>query len=547
VLTRTKAWQALQEHWRNISQRHMRDLFDEDPQRFERFSLKVGDVLCDYSRNRMVAKTMALLCALAREVGLEEKIGRMFAGERINVTEQRAALHVALRNRANRPMAVDGRDVMPRVNAVLDKMRRFCDQVRREQWRGYTGRPVRDVVNIGIGGSDLGPRMVVEALRPYGRKGPRVHFVANIDPADLALTLAELRPETTLFVIASKTFGTQETLANAHAARDWFLAAAGDEQHIARHFVAVSTHVDKVRAFGIDPDNMFEFWDWVGGRYSLWSAIGLSIALAIGMERFEDLLAGAHLVDEHFRTAPLERNLPVILGLLGLWYINVFGAQSHAVLPYARCLGRFPAYLQQADMESNGKRVTCAGAPVGCATAPVLWGEPGTNGQHAFFQLLHQGTRLVPADFLVPLFSHYAPDGHQEMLLANCLAQGEALMRGRTMDEARQAMVEDGLDQARIAALLPHRVFPGNRPSNTLLFDKLTPRVLGTLIALYEHKIFVQGALWDINSFDQWGVELGKQLAGTLLSDIRGQTPPTSHDASTAGLLRHIREGRRRG
>lgn len=546
MLTRTKAWQDLQEHWQDVSPRHMRDLFAEDPGRFERFSLRVGDVLCDYSRNRMVAQTMTLLCALAREAGLPEKIERMFAGERINLTEQRAALHVALRNRVNRPITVDGRDVMPQVNAVLDKMRRFCEQVRQGQWRGYTGQPVRDVVNIGIGGSDLGPRMAVEALRPYGRKDLRAHFVANIDPADLALTLADLQPETTLFVIASKTFGTQETLANAHAARDWFLTAAGDERHIARHFVAVSTHAERVQAFGIDPNNMFEFWDWVGGRYSLWSAIGLPIALAIGMERFEELLTGAHLVDEHFRTAPLERNLPVILGLLGVWYINFFGAQSHAILPYSRCLGHFPAYLQQADMESNGKGVTCAGAPVGYDTAPVLWGQPGTNGQHAFFQLLHQGTRLVPADFLAPLLGHYAPDDHQQMLLANCLAQGEALMLGRTAQEAHRQMIADGLDETRIAALLPHRVFPGNRPSNTLLFDKLTPRVLGTLIALYEHKIFVQGALWDINSFDQWGVELGKQLAGTLLAEIRGEQTSAGHDASTAGLLRHVREGRRR-
>lgn len=540
--THTQAWQALQQHQQQVSSLHMRDLFEQDPERFQRFSLRFKDLLFDYSKNRITGQTVKLLCELARHCDLENNIQRMFAGEPVNCSEQRPALHVALRNRSNRPMQVDGQDVMPGVNAVLRQMREFVAQVHSGDWRGYTGEPIRDVVNIGIGGSDLGPRMVVEALAPYHKPDLRVHFVSNIDPADLLDTLANLRPETTLFLIASKTFSTQETLANAHAARDWFLHAAEQPQHVARHFVAISSHLQRVQEFGIDPDNMFTFWDWVGGRYSLWSAIGLSIALAVGMDHFEALLSGAHDMDEHFRSAPLEKNLPVLMGLVGIWYVNFFGTASHAIVPYAQHLKSLPAYLQQADMESNGKSMTCDGGTVAWDTGPVVWGAPGTNGQHAFFQLLHQGTRLVPVDFLVPLQSHsYLPRNH-EVLLANCLAQCEALMCGRTAEEARQQMQQQGLDESTIERLAPHRVFPGNRPSTLLIFDKLTPRTLGTLIALYEHKIYVQGVMWGINSFDQWGVELGKQLADAILPLLQGEGSLDSHDGSTAALIRHARQ-----
>jgi glucose-6-phosphate isomerase len=544
VLNQTEAWQALLKHWRETSGRHMRDLFAADPRRFERFSLRLEDILFDFSKNRITDETMRLLCELARETGLAEKIGRMFAGEKINCTEGRAALHVALRNRSERPMTVDGEDVMPGVRAVLAKMRGFAAKVRGGEWRGFTGKPVGDIVNIGIGGSDLGPLMVTEALKPYGREGLRVHFVSNVDGTHLAETLKPLDPETTLFLIASKTFSTQETLANAHSARNWFLRAAGDPAHVARHFVAISTHAERVRQFGIDPDNMFEFWDWVGGRYSLWSAIGLSIALFIGMDRFEELLAGAHAVDEHFRTAPFEENIPAIMGLLGIWYGNFFDAGSHVILPYDQYMHRFPAYFQQGDMESNGKRVTCSGLPVEWTTGPVIWGEPGTNGQHAFYQLIHQGTRLVPADFLAPAQSHNPVGRHHSILLSNFFAQPEALMKGRTEEEARQEMTAAGLVDEEIKRLLPHRVFPGNRPSNAFLFPKLTPRTLGMLIALYEHKIFVQGAIWGINSFDQWGVELGKQLAGAILPELEQDETVTGHDSSTSGLINFYKQHR---
>jgi glucose-6-phosphate isomerase len=541
VLTQTRAWQRLQEHHRQVSGSHMRDLFDRDDRRMQRFSLQFEDLLFDFSKNRITDQTLELLCDLARECGLADRIEGMFAGEAVNCTEGRAALHVALRNRSNRPMKVDGEDVMPAVNAVLTQMRSFVEGVHSGAWRGFSGERIRDVVNIGIGGSDLGPRMIVQALTPYHHSGLKVHFVSNIDPADLLDTLAGLRPETTLFLVASKTFGTQETLANAHAAKDWFLRCAGDQQHVARHFVAISTHRQRVRDFGIDPENMFTFWDWVGGRYSLWSAIGLSIALAVGMQRFEELLAGAHAVDEHFRSAPFERNLPVVMALLGIWYINFFGAASHAIVPYAQHLQRLPAYLQQADMESNGKTTTCEGRAVSWDTGPVVWGEPGTNGQHAFFQLLHQGSRLVPVDFLLPACSHYALGAHQDMLLANCLAQAEALMRGRTEDEVRRQLREEGLGTAEIERLAPHRVFPGNRPSNLFMFGKLAPRTLGSLVALYEHKIYVQGVLWGVNSFDQWGVELGKKLADTILSELQGEGDLREHDSSTTALIHRVR------
>lgn len=541
MLTQTQAWQALQNHWRKVSELRMRDLFDADPRRFERFSLHLEEVLFDYSKNRITDETMPLLCALARETGLEQKRDAMFAGHRINGTEDRAVLHVALRNRSSRPITVEGQDVMPDVHRVLGQMKDFCEKVHSGRWLGYSGRPVRDLVNIGIGGSDLGPLMVTEALKPYATKGVRAHFVSNIDPSHLGETLQKLDPETTLFLIASKTFSTQETLTNARSARDWLLRAAGDQKAVAKHFVALSSHTERVREFGIDPQNMFEFWDWVGGRYSLWSAIGLSIALTIGMDRFEELLAGAHAADQHFLETPLEQNIPVIMGLLGIWYVNFFGAESHAILPYDQYLHRFPAYLQQGDMESNGKRVRCNGQPVQWSTGPIIWGEPGTNGQHAFYQLLHQGTHLVPADFLAAMESQCPLGPHHDILLSNFFAQPEALMKGRNEQEARREMQDAGLVAADIERLLPHRLFPGNRPSNSFFYRKLTPRTLGSLIALYEHKIFVQGVIWDINSFDQWGVELGKKLAGTILEELTGPKPATGHDGSTNGLINHFK------
>jgi len=544
-LTASSAWQALAAHHREMNGRHMRELFAADPDRFRRFSLQHDDLLLDYSKNRIDQQTLALLLDLARAADLPGWIEKMFRGEKINFTENRAVLHVALRNRSNAPILVDGVDVMPQVNAVLEKMGRFSTAVRDGQWRGHSGKPISDIVNIGIGGSDLGPVMVTEALRPYWQAGLRPHFVSNIDGTHLAETLRGLDPETTLFIVASKTFTTQETLTNAHSARDWLLAALGDEAAVARHFVALSTNREAVQAFGIDPENMFEFWDWVGGRYSLWSAIGLSIAITIGMERFEELLAGAHDMDEHFRSAPLEANMPVILGLLGIWYNNFFAAQTHAILPYDQYLHRFPAYFQQGDMESNGKRVDRDGQVVDYSTGPVIWGEPGTNGQHAFYQLIHQGTKLVPADFLAPMESHNPIGRHHEILLSNFFAQTEALMRGKNADEARAELAAAGLSGEALERLLPHKVFPGNRPTNSLLFRKLTPHTLGRLIALYEHKIFTQGIIWRINSFDQWGVELGKQLAQAILPELQGEAPVTGHDSSTNGLINHYKQQRK--
>jgi glucose-6-phosphate isomerase len=540
-LTHCDAWRALTDHYFEIGELHMRDWFAQDPDRFGRFSLRFEDILLDYSKNRITPETLGLLLDLARERDVPGWIGRMFAGEKINSTEGRAVLHVALRNRSNRPMLVDGRDVMPAVNAVLAKMRAFTEQVRGGAWKGFSGKLVTDVVNIGIGGSDLGPLMVTEALRPYGSDALRVHFVSNIDGSHIAETLKRLDPATTLFIVASKTFTTQETMTNAETARAWLLADAGDESAVAKHFVALSTNAEAVRAFGIDTANMFEFWDWVGGRYSLWSAIGLSIALYIGMDAFEELLAGAHALDEHFRTTPPERNLPVILGLLGVWYVNFFGAETHAILPYDQYLHRFPAYLQQGDMESNGKRVTRDGRGVDYHTGPVIWGEPGTNGQHAFYQLIHQGTRLVPADLLAAAESHNPLGEHHRILLANFFAQGEALMRGKTAAEARAELEAQGLSGAALEALLPHKVFPGNRPTNAILYRKLTPRTLGSLIALYEHKIFVQGVIWGINSYDQWGVELGKQLARAILPELAAPGVVSGHDASTCGLINYCK------
>ena len=537
ALTESPAWRALAAHRQATADQHLRDLFTADPGRFDAFSLAVGDILLDYSKNRVTAQTMALLVALAEQADVAGWRERMFAGEKINATEDRAVLHVALRNRANRPIPVDGADVMPAINAVLAQIGTFAGAVRDGSWTGHSGRRLTDVVNIGIGGSDLGPVMVTEALRPYGDPDVRLHFVSNVDGTHIAETLRRLVPETTLFVIASKTFTTQETMTNAHTARRWFLEAAPDEGAVARHFVAVSTNAEAVAAFGIDPANMFVFWDWVGGRYSLWSAIGLPIAIAVGMDRFEDLLAGAHAMDEHFRTAPLARNMPVTMALLGIWYTDFFGAETHAVLPYDQYLHRLPAYLQQADMESNGKAVDRAGRSVDYVTGPVIWGEPGTNGQHAFYQLIHQGTRLIPADFLAPLVSHNPIGDHHRILLANMFAQSEALMNGKTADEARAELTAQGLDAATVARLVPFKTFTGNRPTNTLVFRRLDPHTLGALIALYEHKILVQGTIWNINSFDQWGVELGKQLAGAILPELSAPTDATAHDASTNALI----------
>jgi glucose-6-phosphate isomerase len=538
------AWEALTQHQQEMADVLMRDLFARDPRRFERFSLRLGDILFDYSKNRITEETLALLLALARQANLAQKIEAMFNGQKINTTENRAVLHVALRNRSNHPILVDGIDVMPEVNRVLTKMRTFSEAVRSGAWKGYSGKIISDVVNIGIGGSDLGPKMVTQALKPYGKPDLRVHFVSNVDSTDLVETLNFLNPETVLFLVASKTFTTQETMANAHSARAWFLAAAKDEAAIAKHFVAMSTNADVVARFGIDTQNMFEFWDWVGGRYSLWSAIGLSIALYLGMGRFEELLSGAHLVDEHFRTAPFEQNIPIIMGLLGIWYNNFFGAQSHAILPYDQYLEYFPAYFQQGDMESNGKSVTREGDRVGYSTGPIIWGQPGTNGQHAFYQLIHQGTKLVPCDFLAAARSHNPLGEHHSILLSNFLAQTEALMKGKTPDEARAELVAEGHTGEQLEKLVPAKTFPGNKPTNSFLYPKLTPEILGSLIALYEHKIFTQGVIWNINSFDQMGVELGKQLAKAILPELKGEQRIVTHDSSTNGLINYFKSTR---
>jgi glucose-6-phosphate isomerase len=541
-LTSLSAWKALEEHRSTIEGLHLRDLFDADPGRFDRFSLRVDDLLLDFSKNRITDGTLLLLLELAEECDLRGWIERMFTGGKINITEDRAVLHTALRNRSDAPVFVDGRDVMPDVRRVLAQMREFSDALRSGAWKGFTGERITDVVNIGIGGSDLGPAMVVEALAHYRSPDLRLHFVSNVDGTDIAETLGGLDPARTLFIVASKTFTTQETMTNAATARAWLVERLGREQTVARHFVALSTNVEAVRAFGIDERSIFEFWDWVGGRYSLWSAIGLSIAIAIGMDRFEELLEGAHAMDLHFRSAPFERNMPVIMALLGIWYNNFFGAGSHAILPYDQYLRRFPAYLQQGDMESNGKSVTRDGSAVDYSTGPIIWGEPGTNGQHAFFQLLHQGTKLVPADFIAAAESHNPIGRHQVILLSNFFAQTEALMRGRSASEVRAQLRRSGIPDERIEELVPHMVFAGNRPTNSILIRKITPRALGSLIALYEQKIFVQGIIWQINSFDQPGVELGKQLARGILAELESPEPATSHDASTNSLINAWKE-----
>jgi glucose-6-phosphate isomerase len=543
-LGRSAAWQALRRHYEGMADLHLREQFAADPRRFDKFSIHFNDIILDYSKNLITDETMRRLFALAREANISGWTQRMFSGKPINFTEQRPALHIALRNRSNTPIFVDGEDVMPEVNRVLAKMKRFCIKVQTGIWRGHTGKRITDVVNIGIGGSDLGPQMVTEALKPYAEGDLRVHYVSNVDGTHVAEQMKSLDPETCLFIVASKSFTTQETLTNAHTVRRWLVENLRDEAAVARHFVAVSTNTAAVEAFGIDSANMFEFWDWVGGRYSLWSAIGLSIALYLGFEHFEALLAGAHAMDQHFLRAPLEQNLPVVMALLGVWYSSFFGAETHAVLPYDQYLHRFTAYLQQADMESNGKRIDRDGAMVDYETGPIIWGESGTNGQHAFYQLIHQGTKLIPIDFMAPVESHNPLGDHHIILLANFFSQSEALMLGRTEAQAREELLAKGLAGEALESLLPHVTFPGNRPSNSIMFSKLTPYTLGSLIAMYEHKIFVQGIIWRINSFDQWGVELGKQLAKSILNRMDDDEPVLDHDASTNGLINYYKKNR---
>ena len=548
-LARTPEWRALKDHHQNVRHMHMRDLFSQDPDRFAKYSVEFEDILVDYSKNRITDSTMPLLLALAKASGVREAAKSMYRGDRINWTEGRAVLHIALRNRSNTPIFVDGEDVMPAVNEVLERMRLFTERLRSGEWRGYTGKPIKTVVNIGIGGSDLGPVMVCEALKPYAKGGPAVRFVSNVDGTDFYEKTRDLDPAQTLFVVASKTFTTQETMTNAHTARRWLLAALSDEKAVRNHFVALSTNSKLVEQFGIDPANMFEFWDWVGGRYSFTSAIGLPIACAIGFDHFVEILEGAHAMDRHFMETPPEKNIPMILALLGVWYNNFFGAESHAILPYDQYLSRFAAYFQQGDMESNGKRVDREGNLIEYQTGPIIWGEPGTNGQHAFYQLIHQGTKLIPCDFIGCVNSQNPIGDHHLKLMANFFAQTEALMKGKTDDEVRAELNGSGISDEQAEMLVPHKVFPGNRPTNSILVKKLTPRVLGSLVSMYEMKIFAQGIIWRIDSFDQWGVELGKVLAKTVLNEeeefISGQEPDLfHHDCSTRSLICHFAKNR---
>jgi len=543
--TKTKSWKKLKEHYRGMKNVHMANLFRFDRERFSRFSITFEDLLVDYSKNIITRETVRLLLGLARECKLREAMERMFTGDEINETEKRAVLHVALRNRSNTPIDVNGSDVMPEVNAVLAQMKRFSEAVISGNWKGYTGKRITDVVNIGIGGSDLGPVMVTEALKPYWKLPPRPHFVSNVDGTHVVETLKTLSPETTLFIIASKTFTTQETMTNALTARKWFLDSAKSESLVQHHFVAISTNEAEVKKFGIDPENMFRFWDWVGGRYSLWSAIGLSIACTIGFEHFVELLEGAHAMDIHFRETPFEENIPVILALIGVWYNNFFGAQTEAILPYDQYLHRFPAYFQQGNMESNGKSVDRSERDVRYQTGPIIWGEPGTNGQHAFYQLIHQGTKLIPCDFIAPAISHNPTGEHHEILLSNFFAQTQALMKGKTEQEMIEELRASGASDEKMMRFVPFRVFKGNRPTNSILVKKITPRTLGILLAMYEHKIFAQGVIWNIFSFDQWGVELGKQLASKILPGLRDEKEVTSHDSSTNGLINTFKGFRR--
>lgn len=542
--TQTAAWQALQKHFDEMKDVTIADLFAKDGDRFSKFSATFDDqMLVDYSKNRITEETLAKLQDLAKECDLAGAIKSMFSGEKINRTENRAVLHVALRNRSNTPILVDGKDVMPEVNAVLEKMKTFSEAIISGEWKGYTGKAITDVVNIGIGGSDLGPYMVTEALRPY-KNHLNMHFVSNVDGTHIAEVLKKVNPETTLFLVASKTFTTQETMTNAHSARDWFLKAAGDEKHVAKHFAALSTNAKAVGEFGIDTANMFEFWDWVGGRYSLWSAIGLSIVLSIGFDNFVELLSGAHAMDKHFSTTPAEKNLPVLLALIGIWYNNFFGAETEAILPYDQYMHRFAAYFQQGNMESNGKYVDRNGNVVDYQTGPIIWGEPGTNGQHAFYQLIHQGTKMVPCDFIAPAITHNPLSDHHQKLLSNFFAQTEALAFGKSREVVEQEYRDQGKDPATLDYVVPFKVFEGNRPTNSILLREITPFSLGALIALYEHKIFTQGAILNIFTFDQWGVELGKQLANRILPELNDDKEITSHDCSTNGLINRYKSWR---
>jgi glucose-6-phosphate isomerase len=541
--TTTKAYKYLTDHYIDIVSKSLKGLFEADDQRFKKFSLQFENILLDYSKNRIDEETVALLIQLARECSLNKAIEAMFNGEKINATEGRPVLHVALRNRSNKPIYVDGKDVMPDVNRVLEQMKTFSEAIISGSWKGYTGKAITDVVNIGIGGSDLGPVMVTEALRSY-KNHLNMHFVSNVDATHIVETLKVVDPETTLFLIASKTFTTQETMTNAHSARDWFIKSGGTDKDVAKHFAALSTNAEGVEKFGIDTKNMFEFWDWVGGRYSLWSAIGLSIVLSIGFENFTELLAGAHAMDEHFRTTELEQSLPVALALVGIWYNNFFDAETNAILPYDQYLHRFSAYFQQGDMESNGKHVDRNGKPVDYSTGPIIWGEPGTNGQHAFYQLIHQGTKLIPCDFIAPAISHNPLGDHHDFLLSNFFAQTEALMNGKSREVVVEELKKAGKTDDEIEKLAPFKEFDGNRPTNSILLKEITPRSLGSLIAMYEHKIFVQGIIWNIYSFDQWGVELGKQLAVKIQTELKGDGEVTTHDSSTNGLINQYKAWR---
>nr|WP_116986433.1 glucose-6-phosphate isomerase [Escherichia coli] len=542
--TQTAAWQALQKHFDEMKDVTIADLFAKDGDRFSKFSATFDDqMLVDYSKNRITEETLAKLQDLAKECDLAGAIKSMFSGEKINRTENRAVLHVALRNRSNTPILVDGKDVMPEVNAVLEKMKTFSEAIISGEWKGYTGKAITDVVNIGIGGSDLGPYMVTEALRPY-KNHLNMHFVSNVDGTHIAEVLKKVNPETTLFLVASKTFTTQETMTNAHSARDWFLKAAGDEKHVAKHFAALSTNAKAVGEVGIDTANMFEFWDWVGGRYSLWSAIGLSIVLSIGFDNFVELLSGAHAMDKHFSTTPAEKNLPVLLALIGIWYNNFFGAETEAILPYDQYMHRFAAYFQQGNMESNGKYVDRNGKVVDYQTGPIIWGEPGTNGQHAFYQLIHQGTKMVPCDFIAPAITHNPLSDHHQKLLSNFFAQTEALAFGKSREVVEQEYRDQGKDPATLDYVVPFKVFEGNRPTNSILLREITPFSLGALIALYEHKIFTQGVILNIFTFDQWGVELGKQLANRILPELKDDKEISSHDSSTNGLINRYKAWR---
>lgn len=540
--TETKAWQELKEHFSEMKNVQIKELFKKDPDRFSKFSVSEKNILFDYSKNILSEKTCNLLLQLAGECKLDDCIKALFNGDKINETENRPVLHTALRNLSSDPVFAEGQDVMPEVKKVLKQMKSFCNKIHNGTWRGYTGKRIRYIVNIGIGGSDLGPLMVAEALKPYWLEDIQTFFVSNVDGTHIAETLKKVKPERTLFLIASKTFTTQETMTNAYTAREWFLEHAGAEEHIAKHFIALSTNESEVVKFGINKKNMFRFWDWVGGRYSLWSAIGLSIALTIGYKNFEELLAGAYESDQHFKNTPFEKNIPVLMALTGIWYCNFFGAQSEAILPYDQYLHRFAAYFQQGNMESNGKSVDRNGEPVEYSTGPIIWGEPGTNGQHAFYQHIHQGTMLVPCDFIAPAQSHNPIGDHHQKLMSNFFAQTEALMNGKTEEEAERELEKAGLNNESISRLLPYKVFEGNKPTNSFLIKKITPFTLGQLIAFYEHKIFTQGIIWNIFSFDQWGVELGKQLANKILPELETDEPVSTHDSSTNGLINFFKQ-----